>query len=367
MVLLYISCVHGHSDAGPNFSIPASIKAQSKFDQVFWINTINVIREEWKELPFYHNLKEFGNLDLNILPAPFSSPDIVVFEELYSVKAVKFARGLRHRGIPYIIVPRGSMTKQAFNNHSKWKKILTHPFLFNPFINGASLIQYLSEEEWKNTRKFKELPHAIIPNGINSSPDCKIGFSKDSIKGVFIGRLDVYQKGLDILVHSISNLKDLLREKCFTLSIYGTEKTGVSELKATITNAGIDDLVMFKGPTYGEEKKKVLLDSDVFFLTSRSEGHPMGLIEALDYGLPAFVTTGTGQRKNIETAGAGWGCELDVREMSESLRKMVESKSEYGSMSVAAKQLAQRFEWSRIAESFHETIINVINKNNGRE
>ena len=63
MVLLYISCVHGHSDAGPNFSIPASIKAQSKFDQVFWINTIDVIREEWKELPFYHNMKEFGNLN----------------------------------------------------------------------------------------------------------------------------------------------------------------------------------------------------------------------------------------------------------------------------------------------------------------
>lgn len=362
MTILYISCVYGHSDAGPNFSIPASIRAQSKLDQVFWINTVDVVREEWKNLSFFHNLKEFGKLDLNTLPAPFSSPDIVVFEELYSVKAVKFARALRHKGIPYIIVPRGSMTKQAFNNHSKWKKVLTHPFLFNPFIKGASLIQYLSEEEWNNTRVFKEHPHVIIPNGINSSPDRKAGFSDDSIKGVFIGRLDVYQKGLDILVQSIITLKDLLRENRFTLSIYGTEKTGVSELKATVSNAGIDDLVMFKGPTYGEEKKNVLLDSDIFFLTSRSEGHPMGLIEALDYGLPAFVTTGTGQRKNIETAGAGWGCELDVQEMCDTLRKMVESKSEYASMSVAAKQLAQRFEWSRIAENFHETIINVTNK-----
>ena len=361
MIILYISCVNGHSDAGPNFSIPASIIAQSKLDQVYWINTVDVVREEWKQMPFYHNLKEFDKLGLNILPKPFSSPDIVVFEELYSIKAVMFARDLRHKGIPYIIVPRGSMTKQAFNNHSKWKKVLTHPFLFNPFIKGSSLIQYLSEEEWKNTRLFKDLPHVIIPNGINSSPDCKKFFSNNSIKGVFIGRLDVYQTGLDILVQSISILKDLLRENSFTLSIYGTEKKGINRLKATISNNGIADLVMLKGPTYGEEKKMVLLQSDVFFLTSRSEGHPMGLIEALDYGLPAFVTTGTGQRTNIETAGAGWGCDLDVREMCEALRRMVDSKWEYNTMSVAAKKLAHQFEWSRIAESFHETIIHVTN------
>lgn len=357
MNILYISCVCGHSDAGPNFSIPASIKAQSWFDEVFWINTVDVTREEWRQLPFYHNLKDLGKLEFNTLPVPFSSPDLVVFEELYSIKAVQFAKKVRSKGIPYVIVPRGSMTKQAFNNHSKWKKVLTHPFFFDPFIKGASLIQFLSEEEWSNSRKFKELPHVIIPNGIDSSNICKTSFSDNSIKGVFIGRLDVYQKGLDILTQSIIELKDFLRANHFLLSVYGTEKVGVAELKTTITNAGINDLIEFKSPIYGEEKRSVLLNSDVFFLTSRSEGHPMGLIEALDLGLPAFVTTGTGQRKNIENAVAGWGCDLNVQEMSETLKQMVASKNKYSDMSVAAKQLAQRFEWSKIAEEFHTTIV----------
>lgn len=367
MVILYVSCVYGHSDAGPNFSIPASINAQSKIDKVFWINTVDVVREEWQQLPFFHNLKELGELNLKGLPCPFSHPDLVVFEELYSIKAVLFAKKLRRKGIPYIIVPRGSMTKQAFNNHSKWKKVLTHPILFDPFIKGASLIQYLSDEEWRNTRRFVNLPHVIIPNGINSSDSCKTSFSADSIKGVFIGRLDVYQKGLDILTQSIIDLKDYLRAHNFSLSIYGTEKNGVSDLKSSIANAGIHDLVEFKGPIYGEDKKHVLIESDIFFLTSRSEGHPMGLIEALDYGLPSFVTTGTGQRNNIEDAGAGWGCALDVSEMSQTIKNMVEAKYRYSEMSIAAKQLAKRFEWSKIAEDFHLTIERIIDNGKTKE
>ena len=259
------------------------------------------------------------------------------------------------------------MTKQAFNNHSKWKKGLSHPFLFDPFIKKATLIQYLSEEEWSNTRKYKNLPHVIIPNGIYSSILCKESFSEESIKGVFIGRLDVYQKGLDVLIQSIIELKDYLKNNNFSIMIYGTEKTGVAELKNTIAQAGITDLVQFRGPVYGEAKKRVLLESDVFFLTSRSEGHPMGLIEALDYGLPAFVTTGTGQRKNIEDSKAGWGCDLSVHEMKEKLKQMVVEKNHYVEMSKRAKELARQFEWTTIADKFHKTIEKIQNNNNERQ
>ena len=37
-----------------------------------------------------------------------------------------------------------------------------------------------------------------------------------------------------------------------------------------------------------EEKRQILLDTDVFIQTSRFEGMPMGILEALSYGLPCL-------------------------------------------------------------------------------
>ena len=50
MNVLYISNLTGNLFAGPNNSVPAQIKAQSKRDNVFWYNINDIKREEWKEI-----------------------------------------------------------------------------------------------------------------------------------------------------------------------------------------------------------------------------------------------------------------------------------------------------------------------------
>ena len=52
MNVLYISNLTGNLFAGPNNSVPAQIKAQSKRDNVFWYNINDIKREEWKEIKF---------------------------------------------------------------------------------------------------------------------------------------------------------------------------------------------------------------------------------------------------------------------------------------------------------------------------
>ena len=356
MNILYFSIASGLDTAGPNISIPASIKAQSSFDNVMWINLINVDKSSWKEYPWYHSSQEWKPLRISNLPVPFSKPDLIVFEELYSLKMSLLAREARNRKVPYIIVPRGCMTRQAFNNKSKWKKIVAHPLIFNKFIRNALAIQFLSEQEKMNSRKLINPRCFVIPNGIVIPDETKKKYKVNGISGVFIGRIDIYQKGLDVLLRAIRDIQEDLRTNSFTMSIYGPENNDTKRLHEMINQFGINDFVHIKGAVVGEQKKKVLLESDVFFLTSRSEGVPMGLLEALSYGVPAFVTTGTGQRDNIEQHNAGWGCAFDVKEMSLKLKQMLSTTDKIEQMGEAALSLAKEFDWERLAKQFHEEI-----------
>ena len=358
MVILYFSIASGLDTAGPNISIPASIAAQSTLDNVMWINLINVEKESWRQYPWFHLAQEWKPLCISKLPVPFSKPDLIVFEEVYSLKYAMLAREARKRSIPYIIVPRGCMTKQAFNNKSKWKKIIAHPIIFDSFIKNALAIQFLSEQERKNSRKTINPNSFVIPNGISIPLEVKKNYSRYCIKGVFIGRVDIYQKGLDYLLQAIKDIQDELRVKNFTLSIYGPQNSDTNKLKDLIKSYGVGDFVKVLGAVVNDEKKRVLKNSDVFFLTSRSEGVPMGLLEALSYGLPAFITTGTGQRENIEKYDAGWGCDFDVSGITKCLRLMLSTIDQIEKKGKAAMELAKQFDWVRLANQFHDEIQN---------
>jgi hypothetical protein len=143
MKILYISHLSTNIAAGMNWSVPASIKAQEKIDDVLWINTTDVIMPHWKETKAYRNLKDLGGvLSLSVLPKPYYKPDVVVFEGIYFKEYIGFSKELRRKHIPYVIIPCGSMTYQAMHNHAWLKKWIAHKIWFDSFINYASLFLY---------------------------------------------------------------------------------------------------------------------------------------------------------------------------------------------------------------------------------
>ena len=80
MNILYVAHLNTHIAAGPNWSVPARVVAQSKYDNVLLLNTTNVMMGHWKGVEAFHNLSEYGELHLQNLPRPFIRPDMVVFE-----------------------------------------------------------------------------------------------------------------------------------------------------------------------------------------------------------------------------------------------------------------------------------------------
>lgn len=354
MNILYISTLSSNISAGPNWSVPASIDAQSKIDNVLWIDLGVACQSHWKEVAVYHNIEEYGGkLSLGNLPAPFNSPDVVVFEGFYQPKHCFFALELKKKGVPYVIVPRGSLTHQSLNNHAWLKKKIAHFFLFDRFTKNALAIQYLTNAEYEDSTDKWNKNHIIVPNGFKTPSERKTSFSADAVKAVFIGRLDIYHKGLGMLLNVCSDLADELRAIHFTIDLYGPVRNDYEKIKQTIIGCGLDDMIVLKGEIGGDAKKNAILGADLMLLTSRFEGHPMGLIEALAYGLPCLVTRGSNMADEIISANAGWACETDEDSLKCAFCSMIEEHSQLSDRGANAYDLALNYDWDVLARRFH--------------
>jgi len=345
-----------------NWSVPASVAAQSQYDNVLWVEMSNAKMQHWTQVKAYCNHKQFKGYSLKYFPSPFDNPDVVVFEGFYFLSDVWFSKELTRKGVPYIIIPRSSFTHDAIHNHSYWKKRLANILFFNSFVKSAEAIQFLTNNEYlTSVNSFDINNYFIIPNGINQPEIIKTEFNKECIKAAFIGRLDINHKGLDLLIKALTDLHTQLKSEKFSLDIYGPKSFDYKSIQNLITSNGLEDVVTLKGETTGNDKRDVLLSSDLFIMTSRFEGHPMGLIEALSYGVPCLVSSGTNMKQEIENHNAGWTCESNVNSIKEALIKMLKERESFAEKSNNAISLSKDYTWDKLAFDFHVKIKDIVN------
>lgn len=360
MNILYVTNLQGSMWMGPNNSVPKQIIAQSRYDNVLWYNVNTYEREEWRKLPFYKNLNDYPKQDIKLLPKPFSHPDLVVFEGMYKYLSIKMTYSILKSKIPYTIVPRCELTEKA-QKQKKLKKYIFNKLFFYNFAKKATFIHYLTEEERKESGEKWNNKTLVIPNGVHIK-EKKEQFFLDGINGTYIGRLDMYHKGLDIMLDAIKENKDLMRCRNCTITLYGPDQNNtLNKIIELISQYEIDDIVNIRGAVFGDEKERVLLESDFFIMTSRFEGHPMGLIEALSYGIPCFVTRGTNMYKDIAEAKAGWTAENDIQDVSKRLQDMLLNSDDFKEKSENAFLLAKKYNWDEIAELSHELYLKNLN------
>ena len=356
MNILFVSNLSGNLSVGPSYSVPAQIKAQSELDNVFWINTSDRFRDEWKEIGVpYISGKKWKKITLKEVAARFAVPDFVFFEGCYNYPFMGLAGELQKQGIPYAIVPRSQLTTGALKNKSLKKRVMNSLY-FNKFIGGARAIQYLTENEAADSSKWKT-EGVIIPNGIDQREyKEKTPHPDGKIEIVYIGRIDIYQKGMDLLINALSQISDYLEERHVTVELYGQPTEGdLEKLNTMISDRGIQDLVHINKPVFGEEKFSVLERADLFIMTSRFEGLPMGLIEALSFSCPCLVTDGTNLAQEIRDHNAGWVLSSEPSIMAKDIERAISDLGScYGDRSRGAYELSKSYMWKDIARITHE-------------
>ena len=358
MNILFISKLTGNLWAGPNNSVPAQVLAQSKVDNVMWVNLNHVCRKEWRRKEYrFINFDDIDNCILPMLPSPFNKPDYIICEEIYCYSPFdRMLRSIMKSGVPYSIVPRSSLTVKAQRNHA-FKKKIANLIFYNRFINKSKAIQYLTEWEKNESEKLFKRNSYVIPNGTNIPEFPQKEYSGDGLKIIYIGRLEIYQKGLDNLIEAINLIKDKLRSARISIELYGPDRDSTVEILTPIIEANsIDDIVIMRPPVFGAEKEQILKSADAFIMTSRFEGMPMGLIEALSYGLPCIATEGTYLMNEIGYYDAGWIAGSTVESIKDALLKFMAESNLIPQKSKNAYSLANHYSWDSLAHILHDTI-----------
>lgn len=150
--------------------------------------------------------------------------------------------------------------------------------------------------EFRGKWKISRPTWAVIPNPIDLSEvrhaalsRVATGFSTDCVELVAAGRL-THNKGFDLLIRAIANLKNPL----IRLTILGRGDDEL-KLKELANDLGIGSLIKFAG--FQENPYPFFVSASAFILSSRVEGFPNVVLEALACGTRVVATPVPGVHK----------------------------------------------------------------------
>ena len=357
MVILHIAAIQDTKFSGVGVVVPKHVLCQQASNTVGFINIFNIeIEDIQNQLTYRRGMK------IQELPSPFNKPEIVIFHELYYIDFLYLYKDVYKNNIPFIIVPHGGLTKQA-QSIKKLKKKVANILLFIYFFNKATAFHFLSEAERNESLDVAD--SFIIPNGMTLKSNTLKTIENTTF--TYIGRISIFHKGLDLLIEGVCKIKDYLENNDVTINIYGPENEDSIVLKKMISRYGLENIISINGPVTDQNKLNILLGTTYFIQTSRFEGVPMGILEALSYGIPCCVTEGTNLSQYIEMYNAGFTSDCDSNSISKMIIKAVNNKSMLQDMHANSKQLIlDNFSWDMISKKYMDTYTEIIDKQRRR-
>lgn len=290
-------------------------------------------------------------------------PDLVIFHGVFYWPIVPISRLLWELNIPYLIELHGALSVMNMQK-SPMKKTLFCKLYLNKIIKKAHSIIYLNHQEYCNSSIRSINPSCIvIPNGCTIHQDNTPSKQNKRVEILFLSRIDLNHKGLDALIRGLWLLKETVDSKSFHLSIYGKGSHKEQQwIKSEVSKLG--SIADYCGAVYGDEKVKVFQNSDIFILTSRYEGFPMSILEALSFGLPCIVTPMTNVADIITRYECGWVTSLDPHDIADTIKRAIqEFKLAPLNLRQNAQNVSRDFTWDNIGKDSITKYIQAISHN----
>jgi glycosyltransferase involved in cell wall biosynthesis len=271
---------------------------------------------------------------------------IISFMALTNITALIAAIGLR---IPVIVSER--VDPKFSLQQCVWRILrrLTYPMADKVTVLTQTAVSFFSPAIQRKT--------SVIPNPVLAPPPNRI-YKKENTKKTILamGRLE-NQKGFDLLIEAMSEILPEFPD--WTLHIWGQGPL-LESLQELRNELGLQNKVQFPGLT--KNPYEVMKKADLYVMSSRFEGFPNVLVEAMACGLPV-ISFGCGGPRDIIRDGID-GLLVppeDVQALSIAIEELMRDEQKRKRLSRRAPEVLERYRLDKIM-ALWDTLIREVNQ-----
>lgn len=223
---------------------------------------------------------------------------------------------LIHHGIKLVYTTHG-LHFDNYNNILNWINLI-YEKLTEGLIDEIIYVSPSEVEVAKRYRVFQSRKFAIIPNGV---PSCRVGHEEDvSFKK------ELFAQNADMPVILTMSRYDYSKnmQECYQIATscreYNFLWLGIGEdFQVLKEQAELENVsnIMFYGTT--NNISSFLKISDIYLSTSRGEGMPLALLEAMSYGIPIVASDVTG---NKDVVNPLVGCLYSLGDINSAIKSL---------------------------------------------
>ena len=256
--------------------------------------------------------------------------------------------------IKYVLTPHGAYNEVAMKRSSFQKK-----HYFNLFekslLQRVHKVHAIGESEMGGLNRIFPNAHSfLLPYGFDLNVDQIKPIKNNDFTVGFVGRLDTYTKGLDLLMEAFYLFQKKYPDS--KLWIIG-EGEGKAFLENFIDQKQLKNVVLW-GKKFGAEKNELIGKMHVFAHPSRNEGLPTAVLEAAALGTPTIVTQATNVAGYVTDFKAGIGIENESINALEKSMEDIYNAYQSGQIEPyiqgSKEMLDQVFSWPVLVEKFDE-------------
>lgn len=216
------------------------------------------------------------------------------------------ARLLTEAQVAYVFTPHDSYSKESLKSNYLLKRLFL--LTFEKYIlDQAKVVHAITTEGVKYISRYTRNRIKLVTNFVaDHSLHLVPHLPKDTI--CFIGRYDVFQKGIDHQLQAYRKFRDSF-SGTIPLMLIGNDRKGhLKELRSMCRDLNLreEEDVFLKVNVSDAEKYQLLAESKVYMQLSRFEGFGLSIVEALALHKPVIITRNVPISSIIEAYRAGF-------------------------------------------------------------